>query len=177
MTSGYQDLPKNSIRETWSGKEVDSSSDFLRIDGHPVMERWETPYMEKLAQTACRNGGVVLEVGLGMAISAAAIQKCNPSKHIIIELNQRVIEEQKAFISSHPSIEILSGDWRDVLDQLEDSSLDGVLYDTYPMSKEEQHVHQFAFIEKVRPKLKPNAILTYCNLTSLGVLYSQYSVK
>lgn len=54
-------------------------------------------------------------------------------------------------------------------------SLDGVLYDTYPLNKEEQHTHQFEFIGRVREKLKVGGVLTYCNLTSLGVLKGEYA--
>ena len=45
------------------------------------------------------------------------------------------------------------------------------------MSAAEQHTHQFSFIEKVKAKLRPNGILTYCNLTSLGVLFGRYLTK
>ena len=64
--------------------------------------------------------------------------------------------------------------WQDALDDVEDASLDGILYDTYPLSKSEQHVHQFEFISRARDKLKKGGVLTYCNLTSLGVLKGEY---
>jgi hypothetical protein len=70
---------------------------------HAVMESWEHPYMEHLAQIATRNGGWVLEVGFGLGISGTMLQKklaeykdANPEKeikHVIIEINAEAIEE------------------------------------------------------------------------------------
>ncbi len=91
---GYKNLPEDSMRQDWDGKEVKASELSLKIGGHPVMERWETPFMCKLAEVAAGNdgkkGGTVLEVGLGMAISATAIQRYEPGRHLIVELNQQV---------------------------------------------------------------------------------------
>lgn len=42
------------------------------------------------------------------------------------------------------------------------------------MNKEEQHTHQFDFIEQIKTKLKPSGVLTYCNLTSIGVLKGEH---
>jgi guanidinoacetate N-methyltransferase len=45
-----------------------------------------------------------------------------------------------------------------------------VLYDPYPSGEHDQHTHQFHFLKAIRNKIKVGGRLTYCNLTSLGVL-------
>ena len=47
-------------------------------------------------------------------------------------------------------------------------------YDTYPLNKVSQHTHQFDFLGKIKPKMKKGGVVTYCNLTSIGVLKNEH---
>jgi len=180
-TTGYHGLKAGAKHEDWNGikadyhVENDGRGEVLQIDGHPVMEQWEKPYMEKLAQVATSKGGKVLEVGFGLGLSASQIQRNEIEEHIIIEANAGVIERGKEWAKSQPhKVTFLHGLWQDKVAELPDGVLDGVLYDTYPLNKEEQHTHQFDFLSKIKPKLKSGGVLTYCNLTSIGVLKGEY---
>ena len=153
---GFQD------RQAWKKAPAIFDEHSLKIFGHPVMEDWETPYMRELAEIATTNGGVILELGFGMAISANFIQKANIKKHIIVEANHEVAERAHAFAKKavHP-IEVLEGFWEEVIDQVPDESVDGILFDTYPLSELEIHKNHFGFFRTAFKKLKLGGVFTY----------------
>lgn len=174
-SSGYHDLPEGANQARWQQQKEDYDDTALVIEGHPVMEAWEAPYMHEFAALVTRNKGRVLECGFGMGLSATAIQSFGPDEHVIIEANADVFKRLQTFQqeASHKVTPVL-GLAADAVSSFESASFDGIFYDTYPLNAEQQHIHQFAFIKNAYPLLKAGGILTYCNLTSTGVLKNDY---
>jgi len=148
----------------WNKSPAVYNKHTLKIAGHPVMEDWEQGYMELLAKIATSRGGTVLELGYGMGLSAKAIQQHDISTHLIVECHPDVIA--KAVKDLRQPIEdnrvhILSGFWQEIIPLLADESVDGILFDTYPLKEEEIHSNHFSFFKDAYRMLKASGVLTY----------------
>jgi len=149
-------------KRKWKKAKANFSEHDLRIFGCAVMEDWETPYMEKLARVSASKGGVVLELGFGMGISANFIQKGKIKKHIIMEANHDVVKKARIFAKKAPhETEILEGFWEEKINEVPDNSLNGILFDTYPLTEKELYQNHFAFFPFAYRKLKKGGVFTY----------------
>lgn len=152
-------------REEWN-KEIAYYTDHtLKIDGHPVMEDWEEPYMKRLADIVTLKGGDILELGYGMGISGKFIQTHKEVKnHYIIECHPDVVTKGLLDLRKQvqeSKVHFLSGFWQDITPKLGDESFDGILFDTYPLTEEEIHGNHFWFFEEAYRLLKKGGVLTY----------------
>jgi guanidinoacetate N-methyltransferase len=149
-------------KSDWLNAPAKFTKHDLKIFGCAVMEDWEKPYMKDLAKVACSSGGTILELGFGMAISAKFIQKEKITKHIIIEANKEVADEARKFAkkAKHETL-VLEGFWEDMIKKIPNNSLDGILFDTYPLSDKELYQNHFFFFPFAYKKLKKGGIFTY----------------
>jgi guanidinoacetate N-methyltransferase len=156
ITIGFSD------KESWRQARAEHSEHALSILGHPVMEDWERPYMEMLATIATERGGTILEIGFGMGISATYIQTHPITEHLVIEANEEVYRSLQVFAQHalQPVIPLL-GFWEEITHQLPSGSIDGILFDTYPLRKEDIHANHFPFFTEAYRLLKEGGVLTY----------------
>jgi guanidinoacetate N-methyltransferase len=136
----------------------------LTLLGHEVMSSYQVPYMERLADIVTRKPGRILNVGYGMGILAGAIERHRKERgvtdHFIIELNRHLADSARR---ANPRHIVLEGDWRERISDFPFQSLDGIVYDGYPLSPNEVHRDGIPFIQAVVEKgiLKKGGVLTF----------------
>ncbi|HRI67579.1 MAG TPA: class I SAM-dependent methyltransferase [Polyangium sp.] len=167
------------IDDSWENSAAAQDAAELIIQGQQVMQSWERPLMQRMAQAAARNGGDVLEVGFGMGISASFILDTGVRSYTVIECNDGVIEGFERWRERYPQTEtrLVRGRWQDVAEQL--GHYDGILFDTYPLSQDEYvrnevngrpYSHAGEFFPLAASKLRPGGVFTYftCEVDSLS---------
>src|SRR5215204_5507361 len=142
-----------------------------------IMEEWQIPLMQAMAQVVTESHGNILEIGFGCGVSATMIQEEGVLSHTIIECNDSVVErflEWKELFKDK-KINLVHGLWQDTIDDL--GLFDGIFFHTYPLNEEEymKNVHgrvTFAehFFENAAEHLHSGGIFTYFSneIDSLG---------
>ena len=154
------------MAETWKSSVPVFDGETLKIQGHPVMEAWEHPYMARLAEIAASRGGKVFELGFGMAISATYMESHPIDEHWICEANAEVAKRaaEWAKTDAKSKVVIKEGFSWDVSPSIPDETFSGILYDTYPIQAGKVNLHQRDFFDEAARLLKPGGIFTYfCN--------------
>ena len=176
FVSGEERRP---ITDDWRNSLAALDAAELSIQDQQVMQAWEHPLMERLAQIAGQSHGDVLEVGFGMGISATYLQAVGVRSYTVIECNDAVVENCEKWRASYPDsdIRIVKGMWQDVKDQLDE--YDGILFDTYPVSQAEYlrnevngtaYTHAGEFFPIAADILRPGGVFTYftCEIETLS---------
>ena len=91
---------------------------------------WERDLQADLVKFLVQPGDDVLEIGLGLGMAHAEIQRLTPKSHYVVELSQEVVEFHRsrgAYISG-----LIRDDWRHAITTLPNSSFDAVYYDADP---------------------------------------------
>jgi len=157
-------------RDFIRGSEIDGFDDRGRssLGAQQIMEDWQIPVMQAMAEAVTDSHGDVLEIGFGRGIASSYIQDCGVASHTIIECNPGVIHECGLWRGQHPDaqITIVSGMWQDVIGQL--GAYDGIFFHTYPLNEQdhlEQVVQSATFAEHFFPTaaahLNPGGIFSY----------------
>jgi guanidinoacetate N-methyltransferase len=137
----------------------------LEIGGHQVMQFWEHPVMQGLAQLATRRGGDVLEIGFGLGLSAQYIVRANIHSYTVIELHPEIAQRARewAELQTVP-VKVIEAPWQIAISSLQ-KRYDGILFDTYPISSEEMPQEQFMlvspFLSECKRLLNRWGVLTY----------------
>jgi guanidinoacetate N-methyltransferase len=133
-----------------------------------IMEDWQIPLMEAMAEIVTETHGDVLEIGFGRGISASFIQNCEVRSHTIVECNEAIVARFEAWKSNYPEqdIRLIEGRWQDTTDQFD--LYDGIFFHTYPLTEEEylaEAVNSVTFAAHFFPTaaryLKEGGIFTY----------------
>ncbi len=133
-----------------------------------IMEDWQIPIMQKMADLITAKGGDILEIDFGRGISSDMIQAKAIQSHTIIECNDFVVKNFWKWKEQYAEkdIRLVHGLWQDTIDDL--GLFDGIFFHTYPLNEEEymKYVHgrvTFAehFFATAAAHLKPGGSFTY----------------
>lgn len=139
-----------------------------KLSDEEIMEDWQWPIMQAMADAVTATHGDVLEIGFGRGVSADMIQNGGVKSHTIIECNDHIVEKYKQWKDkySNKDIRLAHGLWQDTIGDL--GHFDGIFFHTYPLNEEEymKYVHgrvTFAehFFETAASHLNEGGAFTY----------------
>lgn len=140
----------------------------LMINGFQVMQSWEKPIMKSMGEIV-KCDDTVLEVGYGLGICSNFIREKNPKLHVIIECNSYIAslakDKYKNEIASGKMV-VIEALWQQVdenyfKDEYELEGFDAIVFDTFPLKKDELKRNHFKFFETANNWLISNGRFSY----------------
>jgi spermidine synthase len=133
-----------------------------------VMERWETPMLQRHIDLLDVKDKDVLEIGFGMGITAGMIQKAEPKSHTIIECHPQVINHAKSTFPYIDKVNLIANFWQNVIMGM--GKFDRIFFDP--------HMDDYdAFFQIVDMKLREDGIFSYFHWENFHRAESFYNVK
>lgn len=119
--------------ESLLSHENDSDSVPLPDD---IMELWQLPIMQRMADCVTASHGHVLEIGYGRGVSAEMIQNGGVQEHTIVECVPGIAQQCRDWAEENGfRVNVLEGRWEEVQSDME--TYHGIFFHTYPMDSEE----------------------------------------
>ncbi len=160
---------------------------YLSIAKEPVMDEFERPYIELLGDVAARRGGIVVEIGFGMGISAGAVQERlnkvriahpgEPVAHVVIEYNQEIAALARKWAAwQRVPVVVLEGDWQNQIRLIPDGILTGALSDPYPMNPSEKHKDAALSLREIHRCLRPDGVSVHYGDSQYNLFEEEYQL-
>ncbi len=149
----------------------------LLIDGAQAMQGWEDALIRRSADILCDHGHEFLEVGLGLGLSAMQIAgKPSTRRHVVVELYQAVIDRFYEQTPSPPAaLEVVLGDFFELLPTLPPASFDGIFFDPYlPAETRTDPVFWNAVMPPMIALLRPGGVFVPCFTTQPYFFFMHY---
>lgn len=152
------------------GQESEHTSDRTQavLSKQEIMEDWQIPLMEAMADFVTESHGDVLEIGFGRGVASEFIQARGVKSHTIVECNDAIVADFEQWRQQYPDrdIRLIHGKWQDTLDQF--ASYDAIFFHAYPLNEAEyleQAVNSTTFAEHffstAAGHLRSGGIFTY----------------
>ncbi|MDA9913068.1 hypothetical protein N9D66_01255 [Candidatus Nanopelagicales bacterium] len=165
MRERHMSIPYPKQRSDFGLAPADFSDDALTIAGHPVMQGFQRDYMAHLAHIASSNGGDTLEIGYGMGLATRVfLEQPTVATHTIVECHpdvlKRCIDDLRVEIADS-RVRVIAAYWEDAMKLLRAETFDGILFDTYPTTRDDVELSHFPFFPDAYRLLRPGGVFTY----------------
>lgn len=147
--------------ESWSKAPIGLTEDRLVIDGHQVMDAWQTPIMHGMVDNCVAlHGGKaspkVLEIGWGMGIAGRRFVE-HGVNYTVVEAHTQVAENARQYLLDKGRV--VQSLWQDA--KFEPESFDIVFFDAYYTTHDPEKDYLLDVINFFHTLLRNSGIFTY----------------